>query len=300
MIELPEAVTLSSQIRQCLIDRRIEMVVAGSSPHRFAWFCGSPLEYPALLSGRRVTSACSHGGLVEIGADGVTLVLGDGVSLRRHEPGAKVPERHQLLLEFDDGSTLTATVQMYGGLWAFKNGTHANPLHTAARERPSPITGSFSAMYFSGISTGSEASKLSVKALLATGQRIPGLGNGVLQDILWNAGIHPKRKTGTLSQDEHERLFRAIRETLTEMTGSGGRATEKDLFGNPGGYATRMDRNTAGKPCRRCGDTIRRESYMGGTVTFCPGCQRYDSKSRASVRFPPPERPSPRQPLQWR
>jgi formamidopyrimidine-DNA glycosylase len=44
--------------------------------------------------------------------------------------------------------------------------------------------------------------KLSLKAALATEQRIPGLGNGSLQDILWQAHLHPKRKTNTLSDEE--------------------------------------------------------------------------------------------------
>lgn len=276
MIELPEAVTLASQIRKSFRGRRVVKVIAGSSPHRLAWFHGSPQDYPALLNGRTITGASSHGGLVEIEAEGVTLLFGDGVSLQRHEPAAKVPERHQLLLKFDDGSILTASVQMYGGLWAFRNGTFTNPYYEVAKEKPSPVTDAFSSEYFSGFSATPEASKLSLKALLATEQRIPGLGNGVLQDILWNAGIHPRRKTGTLTPEEREGLFRAIRETLTEMTESGGRDTEKDLFGNPGGYATRMSRSTVGKPCPRCGGTIQRESYMGGTVTFCPECQAHD------------------------
>jgi formamidopyrimidine-DNA glycosylase len=43
---------------------------------------------------------------------------------------------------------------------------------------------------------------LSAKAFLATEQRIPGLGNGVLQDILFTAGIHPKRKMAAISEEE--------------------------------------------------------------------------------------------------
>lgn len=274
MIELPEAVTLASQIRQSSTGRRVGKVIAGSSPHRFAWFHGSPQDYPAVLEGRTITSSCSHGGMVQVEFDGATLLFGDGVSLLRHEPGAKVPERHQLLVEFDDGSSLTASVQMYGGLWAFRNGTFANPYYEIAKEKPSPLSDAFGHEYFSGILAFPGASKLSVKALLATEQRIPGLGNGVLQDILWNAGIHPARKTGTLSPEEHERLLGAIRATLSEMTDSGGRDTEKDLFGDQGGYPVRMSRKTAGKPCPQCGQAIRRESYMGGTVTFCPECQK--------------------------
>jgi len=47
----------------------------------------------------------------------------------------------------------------------------------------------------------------SIKFLLATEQRIPGLGNGVLQDILFKAKIHPKRKVADLSEKNKCELF---------------------------------------------------------------------------------------------
>ena len=79
-------------------------------------------------------------------------------------------------------------------------------------------------------------STLSLKALLATEQRIPGLGNGVLQDILFNAHMHPKKKAGMLSTADRRLLFEATRTTLAEMVAGGGRDTETDLYGRPGGY----------------------------------------------------------------
>jgi len=51
---------------------------------------------------------------------------------------------------------------------------------------------------------------MSAKAVLATQQRIPGLGNGVLQDVLWRAGVHPKRKLGTVSAAGREKLYGAV------------------------------------------------------------------------------------------
>jgi formamidopyrimidine-DNA glycosylase len=61
-----------------------------------------------------------------------------------------------------------------------------------------------------------------VKAVLATQQRIPGLGNGVLQDILYNAKRHPKRKLNTLDQEKRKNLFASIKSTLKEMIKQGG------------------------------------------------------------------------------
>ena len=80
--------------------------------------------------------------------------------------------------------------------------------------------------------------------MLTTEQRIPGLGNGVLQDILFNAGIRPKRELSTFGDLEKDDLFHNLKTTLAEMTVGGGRDTEKDLFGNPGGYRTILSRNT--------------------------------------------------------
>ena len=54
--------------------------------------------------------------------------------------------------------------------------------------------------------------KKSAKALLATDQMIPGLGNGVLQDILYLARVHPKTKIAVLSPGEKGRAFRVCEE----------------------------------------------------------------------------------------
>lgn len=70
-----------------------------------------------------------------------------------------------------------------------------------------------------------------------------------------------------------DRLYGAVRDVLSAMTDLGGRDTEKDLFGNPGGYVTKLSRNTVGKPCPVCGETIEKGPYMGGAVYWCPRCQ---------------------------
>lgn len=115
---------------------------------------------------------------------------------------------------------------------------------------------------------------ISAKAFLATEQRIPGLGNGVLQDILWNAGINPKTKLEKLGDNEIDEMYKCVRSTLLDMAANGGRDTEKDLFGCPGGYKTILSSNTYGKPCPKCGSDIIREAYMGGNIYYCPECQK--------------------------
>jgi formamidopyrimidine-DNA glycosylase len=112
-----------------------------------------------------------------------------------------------------------------------------------------------------------------MKAFLATEQRIPGFGNGVLQDTLFKARLNPKRKLCDLDDEGRARLFAVLKAVLQEMTDRGGRDTETDLYGDPGGYTTLMSRNTVGKPCPSCRQPIKKSSYMGGAVYFCPECQ---------------------------
>jgi formamidopyrimidine-DNA glycosylase len=119
-----------------------------------------------------------------------------------------------------------------------------------------------------------ECLSTSAKAVLATEQRVPGIGNGVLQDILFYAGIHPKRKKSTLTNKEKGELFHSLKSTLKNMTDQGGRDTEKDFLGNSGGYKTILSKNTVNQPCLKCGDLIVKNAYLGGAVYYCPACQR--------------------------
>ncbi len=57
------------------------------------------------------------------------------------------------------------------------------------------------------------------------------------------------------------------------MRDDGGRDTEKDLFGQAGGYRTLLCANTLLEGCPQCGSELRKEAYMGGSIYFCPQCQ---------------------------
>ena len=108
---------------------------------------------------------------------------------------------------------------------------------------------------------------------MAAEQRIPGLGNGCLQDILFRAGVHPKRRLETLRETERTRRFHSVKNTLREMADQGGRDTEKDLMGQSGGYQTYLSAKTWRGACPFCGGAIIRQAYLGGNVYFCIRCQ---------------------------
>jgi formamidopyrimidine-DNA glycosylase len=273
MIEIPEAIVLSRQLNETIVGKKIAEVVAAASEHKFAWFFGEPSEYGALLRGRVVGKTTPYGGRVEIEAEGAVLHFGEGVVLRYYKAGEKLPAKHQLLVTFDDDSSLVGTVAMYGGLWAFPAGAmDDNFYYTAAKNAVSPISEAFDYAYFQTLCD-EKGLKMSAKAFLATEQRIPGLGNGVLQDILLNAGIHPRKKMNTLSDEQLRGIFDSVKSTLAAMIEGGGRDTERDLFGSQGGYKTKLSKNNTTMLCPNCGGAVKKEAYMGGSVYFCDICQ---------------------------
>ena len=272
MLELPEAVTLASQFEKAYQGKVITRAVAGHTPHKFAFYEGDPVDYPGLLEGKTVGGSASFGGHALMFAGDMRLGFSDGVNARYLSPDEERPAKHQLLLDFDDGSSLVCTISMYGFFGLCRADDQGNEYFQSAKQKPSPLSDAFDAAYFEGLFSNAKPT-LSAKAFLATEQRIPGLGNGVLQDILFRAGIHPKTKTGDLNGREKKLLFDAVKSTLIEMTRAGGRDTEKDLFGQAGGYRTILSRNTLDKPCPVCGGTLKREAYLGGNIYFCPGCQ---------------------------
>jgi len=290
MIELPEVHVLAEQINQKLVGKVIKNVSANANPHSFAWFSGDPVAYNGMLSGKKITGANADiydEGTVEVVCEDMFLSI--TTPIKYHAPGDKLPKSHQLLLEFEDNSHMSCTVQMWGGMLCAplsNKGVKDAPNYftnpdavanykekeTEFRLLPSPLTDTFDKIYWSGL-LNSVKQNISAKAFLATEQRIPGVGNGVVQDILWNAHIHPKRKLETMSDEDKERLLASVKSTLKEMKDKGGRDTEKDLFGQKGGYQTILSKNTLLSPCFACGSNLVRQAFLGGNIYFCPVCQ---------------------------
>ena len=273
MLEIPESKNISRQIENELIGKTIAEVINATSPHSFTWYEGDPLKYNEILVGREIEASKGHGAFVDIHCDQeANISISDGVNIRYHSPLEHQPKKHQLLIIFDDRSFISFTVSMYGSIRAYM-GALENPYHQGSLNKISALDDSFDELYLESIFR-SVTKNISIKALLATEQRIPGLGNGVLQDILFNSGIHPKRKILSISDFEKGELFHSIKTTLSDMTDKGGRDTEKDIYGKSGRYKSILSKNTYKEPCLNCGDTIVKEAYLGGSIYYCPTCQR--------------------------
>ena len=275
MFELPEFTTLSKQINATLKGKTISNGQLGNSPHKFVWYNREPEEFARLTKGKTVGESHARGKwlFVPLEPEYVLLIGECGGKLLYHAHGANLPEKYHLFIAFEDGSALTGLTQMWG---AFE-------LHEAGKEqerqyikgmRPTPVDPEFTFDYFTTlVDELRHGKKCSVKSLLTQDQLIPGLGNAIAQDIMFNARLHPRHSLTDLIIGQCRDLYKAIADTTREVIEKGGRNDETDLFGKPGGYIRLMDNHSAGKPCPNCGGLVEKMQYLGGACYFCPQCQ---------------------------
>lgn len=270
MIEMPEAINLAKQLNHELKDKKIKNIIANHSPHGLTGYNGDPANFPKLFNGKTVEGAFEYGrGLCLKFNDNCGIVFADGVNMRYYTDG-KLPKKHQLFIEFEDATHFVCTVNLYAGIDGHTDICENSPTYW----KPPMFSEQFSMEYFLGLLNGLKLSKHTAKSFLATEQRIPALGNGVLQDILFNASINPKRKLDTLSQTDFQNMYQSVKNTLNQMIQEGGRDVENDIYGKPGGYKTILSRLTYGSPCPRCGGEIKKEAYLGGNIYYCLSCQK--------------------------
>jgi len=275
MIELPEATTIAKQISTELKGKRITDGNRGNSPHKFAFYNGTPEEYAAILKDKTMGEATVNGPLIlaSLEPDHTLILGGGGERIVYHHSDITLPKKYHLFLHFTDDTYLTVTVQGWGSAFLLKQSEVANHPFVNLRN-PSPLSDAFTLNYFHGLFNALEPNDArSAKYFIISKPGVLGVGNGCLQDILWRAKIHPRRRAIELSEVEQRALYNAIRETLQKMVEGGGRDGDYDLYNRPGGYRRILHSKAVGGPCPACHTPIEKASYQGGSVYFCPRCQ---------------------------
>lgn len=275
MFEIPEYITLSRQINQHLSGKVIRTGNLGNSLHKFVWHNRTEEDFARLVAGRTIGESFVRGRWMFIPLEpGYHLLFGEcGGKMIYHKPDTEHPKKYHLCLEFEDGSFLTETTQMWGAMELHDRESVWERQYIKDM-RPTPLDETFTFDYFTRlVDEACSEKKTSAKSLLTQDQLIPGLGNACAQDILFLARLHPRHDVAELDRDRLRQLYDAIQTTLAAIIEGGGRADEFDLFGEPGGYRRLMDKNAVGKPCPVCGTLIEKFAYLGGICYVCPSCQ---------------------------
>ncbi len=118
-----------------------------------------------------------------------------------------------------------------------------------------------------------------IKPLLLDQKVVSGIGNIYVDEILYDARLHPRRKANTLSGEEWGRLHAAIIENLAAGVEHRGTTVRlyKDVLNRPGEHQNYLRVfEKQGRPCPGCEGKVVREKVGGRPTHFCPSCQRED------------------------
>ena len=274
MIELPEARAIAKDLKSEILNKTVVDVMGNFTDHKFTFYYGDPNTYKNVLMNKKVTNIIGRNYYIEIEFEDYILTMRDGANIRFYDNRQDYPEKSKLLIEFNDGSFLNVTTSMYSFIAVFKkDGNIDNDYYALELNGIGALDKEFTYAYFQSL-INDQTSKLSVKAFLATEQRILGIGNGVLQDILFNAKVHPKRKINTLTAEELKGIYDSVIKTISDMASNGGRDTEKNIYGEKGKYRTILSSSNYKNGCPICHSEIKKEQYLGGSIYYCPNCQK--------------------------
>jgi len=113
-----------------------------------------------------------------------------------------------------------------------------------------------------------------LKRALTDPEWFSGIGNAYSDEILWTAKLSPLVLTQKLKEEEIERLFKAVRESLTQWIELLRKETGEKF--PEGVTAFRPEMAVHGKykqPCPRCGGKVQRIKYASNETNYCPTCQ---------------------------
>lgn len=249
-------IELYRRLADRVVGRRIQRVDAPD-----AWFLKGGLDAStvrAAMRGRTVTGTRRIGKLLLLDTDGPTLglrfgmtgrlVIGGVAAIDVLEYGSRrdVPVWDRFGLRFEDGTVLRVNDPRRLG------GVILDP--DTSRLGPDALT-----LTSRGLRAALVGSETPIKARLLDQSRVAGLGNLLVDEILWRTGIDPARSAGSLGEAEVGRLQRQIRRTVASLLEKGG------------SHLGRLqEARVRGGLCPKDGAPLQRRTIGGRTTYSCP------------------------------
>lgn len=264
MAELPEIYIISQQMQTELVGKSI----SGIDILQPKCLNLTPDAFTRALTQARITGVTYHGKwiFVETTQGWLLFCLGMGGELLLVDRGT-LPKKHRLIFDFADQSCLAVNFWWFGYAHFtdhLKNHKMTASLGTNAIDLD-PIS-------LRALLNGKRGT---LKTFLLDQDRIAGIGNFYIHDILFQSLLHPLRTIQSLKVEEIDKLANAIHDRLQFSISKGGFYYELDLYGKNGGFG--MGDLIIGykenQPCPVCSTTIQKIK-TGSTHSFiCPNCQ---------------------------
>jgi formamidopyrimidine-DNA glycosylase len=230
---------------------------------------------PDALVGAPITGVGRHGKFIDIDCGGTHLIFhlaragwlrwSDALPQTVIRPG-KSPIA--LRVRLDDGSGFDLTEA------GTKKRLAAYIVHDPADVPgivtlgPDPLADDFTLEAFAGILAGQRSQ---IKGLLRSQGTIAGIGNAYSDEILHVAKLSPFAIAASLDAEAVERLYAALRDTLSAAVLAASGKPAADL--KDAKRAGMRVHGRTGEVCPECGDTVREVSFADSSLQYCATCQ---------------------------
>ncbi len=271
MPELPETASRAKEMQKALVGKTIK----GIEVLQPKCLNVSKRKFTSALTGARIEEVTHHGKWIftRTTKGHLLLNMGMGGDLRL-VTRKTMPEKYRIVFDFKDGTTLAINFWWFGYVHYAAKGKLDKHAMTA---KLGPNALDVSKKDFRAMVAGRRGA---VKSFLLNQDRIAGIGNAYVHDILFLARLHPLRTIDTLSDDDIDALWKAIQDGLKPSLGKGGAFYERNLYGKKGRFGADklLVGYRAGKPCPVCGTKVKK-IRTGSTSSFiCSKCQPLKSK----------------------
>jgi formamidopyrimidine-DNA glycosylase len=272
MPELPEVEALVRDLDGRLRDRAIARVDIA------AFSCLKTYDPPVTaLTGGLVDGVTRHGKFLDIDVSGTHLVLHlakagwirwkDEVPELPARPNSKSPLAARIVLDNGSGLDITeAGTRKSLALYVVRD---PGDVPGIDRLGPDPLDDAFTPALLREILT--KAGRAQIKGVLRNQGTIAGIGNAYSDELLHAARMSPFKPASSLTGEELETLYDAIRSVLTDAVQRSSGLPASELKGEK--KSNMAVHGRTGQPCPVCGDTVREVAFADSSLQYCPTCQ---------------------------
>ncbi|MCW3982025.1 MAG: Fpg/Nei family DNA glycosylase [Candidatus Bathyarchaeota archaeon] len=269
-MELPELTVLSQQMDRETSGKQVSEVEV-SNPKCL----NIPLaQFKGSIIGKTILSVESKGKWLLFRLSSSNTLLfnpGMGADVVHYGKGERLPEKYHVRFALDNDAGFTIRVWWFCYLHLLPN-DRLNQHKLTARLGIDPLDEKFTLNEFKRLLAGKRGN---IKYFLLDQKNIAGIGNVYVQDMLFNAKVHPKRRIPSFSNVEIEALHKSMRSALRESIKRGGLEHERDFYGTRGAYGMAQFRVAykPGEPCPNCQTEIQKIKTGSTSSYICPVCQ---------------------------
>jgi len=233
-----------------------------------------PRSFQRILVGKQIMDACRRGKYLHFPLDRGHLIAHLRMSgdMRMEKSissdGAHLPpaEHDRVILNFTTSYRMAFNnIRKFGRMWYVED---AQSVFLGLGIEP--LSDQFTAQ---GLFEILHTHNRQIKPLLMDQKLIAGMGNIYTDETLFRARLHPLRKSDSLSLQETEDLYHAIREVLNEGIRQFGASLDWVYRGGQFQNTFKVYQRE-GESCFECGTAVEKIIVGQRSSHFCPNCQK--------------------------